>query len=238
MIVTKKIEYQDATSTFEGVVAYEEGINTQRPVIMIAPTFKGQTAFEEKKAIEFAKLGYIGFAIDTYGKGIRGNTTEEAFALMRNLDSDRALLLSRMKTSLKAAKSIEHAAIDKIGAIGFCFGGKSVLDLARSGERLSGIVSFHGVYDPPKENPPVKITTPVLVLHGWGDPLAPPTAVVALAKELTEREADWEFNVYGHTGHAFTNPTANAPGMAYNEKVDQQSWKRMTDFFANVIILQ
>jgi dienelactone hydrolase len=235
MIVTKKIEYKDSDLHYEGVLAFNREPKIKLPVVMIAHAFGGQSKFEENKAIELAKLGYVGFAIDIYGKGIRAKSPEEAQQLMNKLNSDRGLLLSRMKTSLKVAKSIDIGDENKIGAIGFCFGGKCVLDLARSGEKLNGIVTFHGVYDSPKETQEFKIVTPILVLHGWDDPLAKPSDVLELTQELTNKSADWELNAYGHTGHAFTNPIANSPkkGLLYNQEADKKSWNRMKEFFSN-----
>jgi dienelactone hydrolase len=234
MIITKKIEYQDSEMSYEGVIAFDNEYDGKRPVIMIAHAYGGQSKFEENKAVELAKLGYVGFAIDLYGKGIRAKTPEEAQQLMDQLNADRNLLLQRIKSALKVTKSIAVADESKIGAIGFCFGGKCVLDLARSGEKLSGIVSFHGVYDAPKDIQKNKITTPILVLHGWDDPLATPLEVIELTKELTTNNADWELNAYGHTGHAFTNPMANSPekGLFYSKEADRKSWNRMTAFFS------
>ncbi len=233
MINTKKIKYQDSELTFQGVIAYNDEIERKLPAIMIAHAFGGQSKFEENKAIEIAKLGYIGFAIDIYGKGIRAKSPNEAQNLMDKLNSNRSLLLSRMKTSLEVCKSLKFVDSSKIGAIGYCFGGKCVLDLARSGEKIKGIVSFHGVYDSPKSQKENKIETPILILHGWDDPLAKPNDVIELTRELTNKDADWELNAYGHTGHAFTNPNAKFPekGLFYHEAADRKSWNRMKTFF-------
>lgn len=236
MIKTKKIEYQDSEKTFEGVVAYDDEIESKVPIVMIAHAYGGQSKFEEDKAIELAKLGYVGFAIDVYGKGVRARSPEEAQEFMDTLNADRNLLVDRMKTSLRVAKSIDVGDESNIGAIGFCFGGKCVLDLVRSGEKIKGIVSFHGVFDAPKPKKDNKIETPILILHGWDDPLAKPNDVIELTQELTNNEAEWELIAYGHTGHAFTNPIANFPekGLLYNKEADRKSWNRMKAFFKEV----
>lgn len=236
MIQTQKVAYSDSTQTYEGVVAYQES-TTPQPVIMIAHAYGGQSAFEENKALALAQLGYVGFAIDVYGKGKRAKSPDEAQQLMDTLNSDRALLLERMKTSLAQARNFEFGDETKVGAIGFCFGGKCVLDLARSGAPLSGIVSFHGLYDAPGFNQDQKITTPLLILHGWNDPLATPDATVALANELSDKGAYWEINVYSNTGHAFTNPNAKFPekGLVYNEEVSDKPWMRMTSFLKKLL---
>ncbi|WP_109831434.1 dienelactone hydrolase family protein [Reichenbachiella versicolor] len=233
MISTEVISYEDSQNAYEGFIAYNTEIKAKAPIILIAHAFGGQSKFEERKAIELAQLGYIGFAIDIYGKGKRARDSEEAQELMDSLNSDRKLLLERMKVSLECAKKIKLADIHRIGAIGFCFGGKCVLDLARSGEKLNGIVSFHGLYDTPAFNQDTKITTPVLVLHGWDDPLASPNETIALANELTSKDANWEINAYGKTGHAFTNPNAKFPdkGLMYSKSANDRAWKRMMTFF-------
>lgn len=233
MIVKEKIEYKDSESTYEGVFAYDQKIKGERPVVMIAHAYGGQSSFEENKAVELAELGYVGFAIDIYGKGVRAKTSAEAEQLMAQLNDNRNVLLNRMLASLDAAKSIEFGDSQKIGAIGFCFGGKCVLDLARSGIQIKGCVSFHGLFDAPDINQETKIKTPVLILHGWDDPLAQPNDFIELTKELSLKEADWEINAYGHTSHSFTDPRANMPerGIVYSEDASRKSWNRMTRFF-------
>jgi len=235
MIITEQVEYNDSQNTFEGVVAYRKDTNADTPVVLIAHAYSGQSDFEKNKAIELAKLGYIGFAIDLYGKGKRAKTPAQAQELMDHLNSNRTLLLQRMQLSLEQAKKLKFADKTKLGAIGYCFGGKCVLDLARSGEKLKGLVSFHGLYDAPRHNMKTKIKSPILVMHGWNDPLAPPDDVVKLAKELTSKEADWEMTAYGNTGHAFTNPMANSPenGLMYNQNASNKAWNRMKLFFAD-----
>lgn len=235
MIVTEKIEYRDSETTYEGVLAYNNRASTKRPVVLISHAYGGQSKFEETKAKEIAELGYVGFAIDIYGKGKRAKSPDEAQQLMDNLNNNRSQLSQRMMTSLDTAKSLEIVDNENVGAIGFCFGGKCVLDLARSGIKIKGCVSFHGVYDAPNINQETKINTSLLILHGWDDPLAQPADVIELTKELTKKGADWELNAYGHTGHAFTNPKANLPekGLVYSKEANSKSWKRMSEFLSN-----
>lgn len=234
MIQTETITYHDAEgNAFEGSISWDNANNEKRPGILVAHTFKGQGEFENNKAIELAKLGYVGFAIDMYGKGRRATVPDEAFALMAELDNDRSLLLQRVNLALETLKKHALTDEDKLGAIGFCFGGKTVLDLARSGADIKGAVSFHGVYDPPNIEYTAPIKASVLVLHGWEDPLAKPEQTVALAQELTQRKADWQILAFGHTGHAFTNPQAKFPerGMFYQPDANRRSWKAMVHFF-------
>lgn len=234
MIKTETIIYKDSLGAeFEGTISWDDSHQQKRPGILVVHTFRGQVEFETNKAIELAKLGYVGFAIDLYGKGKRAKVKEEADALMKEMNDNRPLLLKRVLLGLTELQT--HPIVDetKIGAIGFCFGGKTVLDLARSATDIKGVVSFHGVYDHPGIINTQPIKASVLVLHGWEDPLAKPEQTVALAQELTERQADWQILAFGHTGHAFTNPQANFrdQGMFYQANADKRSWKAMVNFF-------
>ena len=232
MIVTEKLVYESELGPFEGTVSWSNAQTGPRPAVMVAPTFRGQSAFETQKAELLAEMGYVGVAIDIYGQGKRASTPEEAGALMAVVDSDRPLLLRHMQLALATVRQLPQVDEAQIAAIGFCFGGKCVLDLARSGADISGVVSFHGVYDPPSWAVAEKILASVLVLHGWEDPLAQREATVALADELTQADADWQIHMYGSTAHAFTNPlaTARADGMFFNPLSADRAWKTMLDF--------
>lgn len=236
MIQTATVTYSDSAQSFEGFVAWDDQSHEDRPGVLIAHAFGGLSDFEKNKAIELAKLGYVGFAIDIYGKGIRATNNEDARELMSTLNNDRSLLLKRIQLALSTLKRQDLVDNENIAAIGFCFGGKCVLDLARSGEAIKGVVSFHGVYDPPNINLKTKINCSVLALHGWDDPLSKPDQTIALAKELTEREADWQILSFGHTGHAFTNPKAQRPeqGAFYHPQSSQRAWKAMIRFFDEI----
>lgn len=237
MIIKEKIIYEDASKKqFEGVVVWDDSHTGQKPGILVSHMWSGQSEFEVDKATELAKLGYVGFAIDNYGKGLRANHPEEAQKLMDVLDLDRPLLLSRMVLAVETLK--KHKAVNamKIGAIGFCFGGKCVLDLARSGADIKGVVSFHGLLDPPTPHPKKEIKSAVLVLHGWEDPMALPEAMVKLAHEMNQYNADWNVNIYGHTGHAFTNPKAKFrdKGLFFEPRSNKRSWHSMCYFLKEI----
>ncbi len=236
MIKKKSVEYSDTTRTFQGVIAWDGSVKGKRPVVLIAHAFGGQSEFEEEKAVELAKLGYLGFAIDMYGKGRRADNLQDSRALMQELTGNRNLLLERIQLALKTGMELELADQTNMGAIGFCFGGKCVLDLARSGAEVKGVVSFHGSYDKPGIDYDKPIKSSILILHGWDDPVGKPGQVAELAAELTERKADWTITSFGHTGHAFTNPKANSPerGVFYNKKSNDRAWKSMVGFFEEV----
>ncbi|MBT8137183.1 MAG: dienelactone hydrolase family protein [Gammaproteobacteria bacterium] len=206
-----------------------------RPLVLVAHAWGGQGEQERKKAVALAGLGYAGFAADLYGKGRRGSSAEENQALMTPLVEDRASIVVGMDAALAAARRLEGVDSAAAAAIGFCFGGLCVLDLARSGADIAGVVSFHGLFNAPPQ-PSAGIRAKVLALHGWDDPMVPPEQVVALAQELTAAGADWQLQAYGNTMHAFTNPGANDRdfGTVYDATADQRSWLAMQNFLAEL----
>jgi dienelactone hydrolase len=206
--------------------------------VLVSHAWGGQGKLEQSKAENLVALGYVGFALDLYGKGKRGGSMEENAKLMQPFIDDRAMLRKRITAALDGLK--KHALVDasRVAAIGFCFGGLCVLDLARSVPAgLKGVVSFHGLFHPPKLGKQAPITAKVLMLHGYDDPMAKPDSVVAIAQELTEAKADWQLHAYGRTSHAFTNPEANSPdhGLLYNATADRRSWVAMKNFLEEAL---
>lgn len=232
---TTPITYQHEKNNFISQYVIDENIKGTRPLVLVAPDFSGCNEFAIKKATRLAELGYVGFAMDLYGDGKVGKTKEEKMALMSPLINDRKLLLQRILQALETAKSLKEVDKNRIGAIGFCFGGLCVLDLARSGENIQGVVSFHGLFTPPK-NPVKNIHAKVLALHGFIDPMVPPEEIIAFGKEMTEAKCDWQLHVYGNVMHGFTNPEANDPGFGtvYSKTADQRSWLTMKNFLAEI----
>ncbi|WP_326525806.1 dienelactone hydrolase family protein [Sphingomonas sp.] len=228
--------YDGPGGPFEGVVAWDDAATGPRPGVMIVPNVLGQKEFDTMKAEALAALGYVGFACDTYGRGRR--TTRESpdpAIYMNELAADRALLRDRLHASVAALHALPEVDVTRTAAIGYCFGGKSVIDLARSGGDVLGVVSFHGIYDPPPYDNVSPIAAKLLICHGWDDPLAPPDSVVALGEEMTAAGADWQLHAFGDTGHAFTDPSAPArPGFGYNPDSDRRSWAAMRDFLGEL----
>ncbi len=224
-------DYDYNGQTFEGYLARPKA-GDPAPLVLVAHAWGGQGAFEREKADALATLGYAGFAIDVYGKGKRGSTVEENQALMNPLVEDRAELQARLAASLSAGRDQGGVDTSKAAAVGYCFGGLCVLDLARMGAELAGVVSFHGLFTPPPNLLKPKISAKVLALHGWEDPMAEPDAVLALAKELSAAGADWQLHAFGGALHAFTNPDAADPamGVQYDAKADRRSWRAMANF--------
>ncbi len=231
------VEYEHEGVTFEAYLALDGGNARPRSAVMIAHTWQGRGEFVCDKARILAAQGYAGFAIDLYGNGIVGKTPEESADLMQALLDDRALLHGRLLAALAALQQVDAVDSDKIAAIGYCFGGLCVLDLARIDAPVRGVVSLHGLLQPPPMSCATRIGPRVLVLHGNDDPMAPIEDVVALERELTAAGADWQLHTYGHTMHSFTNPNANdsARGTVYNASADRRSWTSLINFLGEVL---
>lgn len=235
---TEYIGYTDGPLACEAYAAFGDPGPAKRPCVIVSHAWGGQLDFEREKAQRLAEMGYLGFAVDLYGKGVRGAPAGDNSKLMQPFVEDRAMLRRRLLASLAAAKRHPMADPGRIAAIGYCFGGLCVLDLARSAPPgLKGVVSFHGLFHPPNLGPQGPIPAKVLMLHGYADPLAPPADVLAVAKELTGAKADWQLHAYGHALHAFTHPPANNPagGVMYDAAADRRSWAAMEYFLKEVL---
>ena len=236
-IQIKTIEYTYDDTVFEGCLVWDDEIGNPLPGVVVYHAWGGLGAFELSRATELAKLGYAAFCPDLYGKGVRGDNPDDNLKLMQPLLDDRSLLQSRVACGLKVARDQDVVDESRVAATGYCFGGLCVLDLARMGSDVLGVVSFHGLFQPPGNTEGKSIRAKILALHGWEDPAVPPERVVALATELTEAGADWQIHGYGHTLHAFTKPDAQIPnsGSKYSESGDRRSWQAMTNFLAEIL---
>ena len=236
-INTRKIEYFHDGTRLEGFFAWDADAVQPLPAVLVSHAWAGRDEFACGKALALAELGYAGFALDMYGDGIVGSGPEENGKLMAPFMADRTLLQGRQLAALETVRKQPEVRTASVAAIGFCFGGLCVLDLARSGADLQGVVSFHGLLAPPGNTKGVQINAKVLVLHGHEDPMAPPEQVLALEQELSAAGADWQVHVYGGTLHAFTNPRANEPdaGKLYREIADARSWQSMRNFLEEVL---
>lgn len=240
---TERVSYRHDATMMQGELYYEEGITEPMPCVLVAHAWMGQDDFARSKARSLAQCGYVGFAIDLYGNAKLVQSKEEAIALMMPLFFDRQLLQARLKAAYEVAR--QHPLVDpkKIGGIGFCFGGLSIIELFRSGADMRGAVSFHAVLGDEKEGQKAK-TVPIasgikgslLILHGYDDPLVTPHDIDACQKELTAANVDWQMHIYGHTSHAFTVPHANdkSMGLLYNPVAEKRSWRTMKNFFEEV----
>ncbi|WP_420145685.1 dienelactone hydrolase family protein [Sphingobium sp.] len=207
-----------------------------RPGILLFPNVLGTKEADFAYAERVAALGYAVLVADVFGQGNRTTRADpDAGRFMNALNADRAMMRDRVAAAHAVLKDMAEVDAARTAAIGFCFGGKCVLDLARSGADIAGGVSFHGVYDAPPF-PNATIGAKLLICHGWDDPIAPPEATVALAKELTQAGCDWQIHAYGHTGHAFTDESVHMPekGLAYSPDADRRSFRAMADFLGDL----
>ncbi|MDX1516401.1 MAG: dienelactone hydrolase family protein [Woeseiaceae bacterium] len=230
------VAVQVGDTACEGLLTCGDGSDAPKPGILVCHTIRGRTDFEDDRARALAGMGYAALTADLYGLDSRGSDIDTLRDLMNDLRGDRRELQQRLLTWFDCLRGIPEIDAARTAAIGFCFGGLCVLDLARSGAEVAGVVSFHGIFEPPPFAGDRPINAKVLALHGWDDPLATPEQAVALARELTAAGADWQIHAYGNTLHAFTNPAANDPeaGTVYNANADRRSWTAMQNFFAEL----
>jgi len=236
-IKTKTVEYKDGETVLEGMIAYREDIKQNLPVVIIVHDWMGVGEYTEMRARKLAEFGYLAFAADIYGKGIRPKNSDEAAQLAGSYKKNVGLLRSRINAALTEAKANPLADTSRVAAIGYCFGGTTVLELARSGANLNGVISFHGGLSTPDPNDAKNIRTKILVLHGADDPYVNDEEVTAFEKEMRNAGVDWQLIKYSGAVHSFTNPASgNDPskGAAYSEKADKRSWQAMLQFFREV----
>jgi dienelactone hydrolase len=234
-IVSKPIEYKEGSATLEGLWVYDDGGKGKRPSVLVVHQWKGLGDYEKKRSEMLAKLGYNVFAADIYGKGIRPSNPKDAAAEAAKYKNDRALLRARVAAGLEQLNKLTATDPKRIAAIGYCFGGTTVLELARSGADLAGVVSFHGGLGASAPAKPIKAK--VLALHGADDPFVPVAEVTAFEDEMRKAGVDWQLVAYGNSVHSFTDWNAgndNSKGAAYNEKADKRSWEAMKQFFAEI----
>ena len=237
MIKTETVEYKQGNAVLEGYLAYDDSFPGKRPGVMVVHEWMGLNDYAKKRTEQLASLGYVAFAADIYGKGIRPKDAKEAGEQASIYRADRGLMRARATAGLEELKKFRLTDTLKIAAIGYCFGGGTVLELARSGARLNGVVSFHGNLDTPHPEDVRNIKAKVLVLHGGDDPYVPAEQVAAFQKEMREASVDWQMIIYGGAVHSFTNPASgNDPskGAAYNPEADRRSWKAMKQFFSEI----
>ncbi len=220
--------------TARGFIAYDESKSPQ-PLVMVAPDWRGRSDFYCDIARKLATLGYVGFALDMYGDAILGVELEDKKILLEPLRQNRAELLKRMQAAFEFGVNQRFVNKSKVAALGYCFGGMCVLDLARSGASLNGIVSLHGLLAAPNL-PDATIKSKVLVLHGYEDTYVKPPQVLEFADEMTRKKADWQIQLYGHTSHSFTKPGADDPtlGLKYDATANQRSWDAALYFLKEV----
>ena len=236
-IQSKTVEYRQGGTPLEGVLVWDDAVSGPRPGVLVVHQWMGLTDYEKHRAEMLAQLGYVAFCADIYGKGVHLQNTAEAGAEASKYKSDRALLRARVNAGLEQLKKSELVDPKRLAAIGYCFGGTTVIELALSGAALNGVVSFHGGLDAPNPADAKNIKCKVLALAGADDPFQKPADLAAFENEMRAAHVDWQITFYGGAVHAFTQPLAgndNSKGAAYNARADRRSWQAMKDFFAEI----
>ncbi len=236
-IQTQVVEYKHGNQVLQGYLAYDDAIKEKRPGVLVVHEWNGLQDYARKRTTQLAKLGYVAFAIDMYGKGIRPQNPQESRKQASIYRQDRKLMRERATAGLQVLQNNPLADVKRIAAIGYCFGGGTVLELARSGANIAGVVSFHGNLDTPNPKDAKNIKAKVLVLHGAIDPFVPEKQVQAFQAEMEQAKVDWQLISYGGVVHSFTNPASahnSSKGVAYNELADKRSWLAMKQFFTEI----
>ncbi len=237
-IKSEVVAYRQGGVALEGVLVWDDAAKGPRPGVLIVHQWMGPTDYERMRARQLAELGYVAFVADVYGKGVRPASAKEAGTLAGSYKADRARLRGRVAAGLDALTSSGKADPRRLAAIGYCFGGTAVLELARSGAGVAGVVSFHGGLDSPNPADGKNIKARVLVLHGADDPFVPAADIAAFQQELRDAKVDWQMVWYGGAVHSFTHADAGSDvskGAAYDEAADRRSWQAMRAFFEEVL---
>jgi dienelactone hydrolase len=237
-IVTRTVEYRAGDAVLEGLVSYDTAGPARKPGVLVVHDWMGVGPYVRMRAEQLAALGYVAFAADIYGKGVRPANGKEAAGLAGKFKADRPLLRARAAAALAELRRQPNVLTTRVAAIGYCFGGTAALELARSGADLTGVVTFHGGLDSPTPADARSIKAKVLVLHGADDPFVPPAQVQAFEDEMRGGGVDWQLVIYSGAVHAFTQAGAgndNSKGAAYNATADRRSWEAMKTFFAEVL---
>jgi dienelactone hydrolase len=236
-IHTEVVEYKHGDVVLEGYLAYDDETQDKRPGVLVVHEWTGHNPYVRKRAEQLARMGFVAFALDMYGKGIHASNPQEAAALAGKYKNDRALMRARATAGLDVLRKQPLVDTKKVAAIGYCFGGTTVLELARAGTDIAGVVSFHGDLATPHPENARNIKAKVLALHGADDPFVKPEVVAAFEEEMRKGGVDWQLVAYGEAVHSFTNPDAGndkSRGAAYNARADHRSWEAMRAFFNEI----
>jgi len=231
----KPVEWTQDGTTFSGVLVYDDGDNDKRPGLVMVPNWKGVNDSAIAKAKQLAGDDYVVLVADVYGKGVRPKTDAEAGPLATKLRNDRPVLRARALKAIEVLKAqAGKAPLDasRIGAVGFCFGGTTVLEMARAGAPLAGVVSLHGGLGSPLPAKAGGTHPSVLVLNGADDKSVSKDDIASFEQEMNAAKVDWEFTNYSGAVHCFAESDANSPpGCVYNPRAAKRAWKALDEFF-------
>ncbi len=233
-VISKPVEYKAGEATLEGSLVQDTKGPNVKPAVIIVHDWMGNGSYSQMRAEQLAKLGFVAFTADIYGKGIRPKNVQEAMEQAGKYKGDRNLMRERAKAAFDYVKTLKNIDSKKIFAIGYCFGGTTVLEMARSGLELKGVASFHGGLDFPNQDDYKNIKAKVLVMHGAIDPYIKTEDIANFQKGMNEAGIDYQFISYSGAVHAFTQKhvgTDIKTGAAYNEVADKRSFQAMKTFF-------
>ena len=233
-VATKDIAYEQDGQKLEGYLAYDDAKSGPRPGVLVIHEWWGLNDYVKSRTKQLAEMGYVAFAADMYGDHKVTRDAKQAQEWSGAFYSTPAKFAARSKAGLDVLRSQPQTDKSRLAAIGFCFGGSTVLQLAYSGEPLKATVTFHGGLMPPQESQLAQIKSPILILHGAEDGFIKPETIDQVRTSLDKAKVDWYMVTYANAVHAFTNPDADSfkiPGIGYNEKAARRSWAEMQDFF-------
>lgn len=236
-VTTQAVEYRDGETVLEGYLAYDEHMEGKQPGVLVVHEWKGLNDYAKGRAEQLAGLGYVAFAVDMYGKGVYAKDHTEAGQLSGAFRNDRQLMRRRIQAALDVLKQRPMVDPQRIAAIGFCFGGTTVLELARSGAPVIGVISVHGALNTPNPQDAQNITGRVLVLHGTADTFVSQDEVAAFEQEMEQARVDYDVIQYDGAVHSFTVPEAgNDPskGTAYHPEAAAQAWEEIERFLGEL----
>jgi dienelactone hydrolase len=235
-VVSQPVEYNHNGTVLEGYLAYDDAVKGKQPGVLVVHEWWGLNDYVRGRVEKLAKLGYVAFALDMYGKGIWTKEPQKAKELSGHLRG-KPIMRQRASAGLEILRNNSRVDPGRIAAIGYCFGGTTVLELAYSGADLAGVVSFHGGLTAAKVDDRNRIKARFLICHGADDGFISAEAIQAFQDGMRESGADWQMIYFGGAVHSFTNPAADQvgiKGIAYNKKADERSWKFMQTFFVEI----
>jgi dienelactone hydrolase len=234
---TETVEYKHGDTTLKGYLAYDTAVKGKRPGVLVVHEWWGLNDYAKHRADMLAQLGYIAFAADMYGDGFNTTSPDEAGKRSGEFRTNRVFGRERLMAALDLIRKHRVCDPKRVAAIGYCFGGTCVLELARGGADIAGVVSFHGSLNTPDPADAKNIKCKVLVCHGANDGFESPEEVAGFQKAMRDANVDWQMDVYSGAVHSFTNPNSDKfgiPGVGYNERADKRSWEAMKLFFAEI----
>lgn len=240
-IQTKTVEYRDGETALKGYLVWDDSSEEKRPGVVVVHEWWGLNEYARKRAEMLASLGYAAFAVDMYGKDQVTEHAEEAGGWMKQITANMEAWQRRALLGLNLLRDEAIVDPERLGAIGYCFGGATVMQMAYAGANLKGVVSFHGSLPLPTPEQAKQIKPSVLIAHGSADSFIPQERVLAFQKALDEAGVKWEMTIFGGSQHGFTNPGADKyglKGVSYNADADRRSWELMTSFFSDLFALE